>query len=53
MEGGREECEQCKKNYDVNIEPVGYLQNHDCEEEFQEEYEDYEEYDEDYPWRKR
>lgn len=47
MEGGREECEE---NYDVNIEPVGYLQDHDCEEEFQEDYEDY---GEDYPWRKR
>ena len=37
-EGGRDECEQGKENYDVNIEPVGYLQDRDCEEEYQEEY---------------
>jgi hypothetical protein len=39
-EGGREESEQCKEKYDVNIEPVGYLQDRDCEEEVQEEYEE-------------
>ena len=41
---GREECEQGKENYDVNIEPVGFLEDRDCEEEYQE---DYEECDED------
>ena len=30
VEGGTEECEQCKENYEINIEPDGY---HDCEQE--------------------
>ena len=48
VEGGREECEQCEENYEINIEPDGY---HDCEQEeeydVEEEYEDYEECDKD------
>ena len=35
-----------QKKYDVNIEAVGYLQDRECEEEYQEEYEDYKECDE-------
>ena len=45
---GREECEQGKENYYVNIEPVGFLEDRDCEEEYQEDYEDYEESEKDF-----